>query len=172
MAMNPAAIHIRRATGRRSSGFSLIELLIVVAIILIIAAIAIPSLLKAHISANEASAVTSVHSVVTGELVYTTLYPTIGYSVALADLGPGAAQPCPGTTTASCIIDISVANGQKSGYNFTYTQNAATVPAAAYTINADPMTRQVTGARSYYADQSNVTRVNPLVPAGPGDPPL
>jgi prepilin-type N-terminal cleavage/methylation domain-containing protein len=153
-------------------GFSLIELLIVVAIILIIAAIAVPSLLKAHISANEASAVTSVHSVVTGELVYSTLFPTIGTSVLLHDLGPGAVSPCPGTSTASCIIDVSVANGAKSGYNFTYTQDNSSTPSAGYTINADPTTRGISGQRSYYADQTNITRVNPTAISGPNDPPL
>jgi hypothetical protein len=90
----------------------------------------------------------------------------------LSDLGPGAGPTCPGTATASCIIDISVANGTKSGYQFTYAQDASSVPSAAYKINADPISRSVSGQRSYFADQTNVTRVNATAVAGPGDPPL
>ncbi|HEY2118282.1 MAG TPA: prepilin-type N-terminal cleavage/methylation domain-containing protein [Candidatus Acidoferrum sp.] len=170
--MRAAGITNSKARHTGTAGFSLIELLIVVAIILIIAAIAIPSLLKAHIAANEASAVTSVHSVVTGELVYATIYPAIGASALLSDLGPGPGPNCPGTQIASCIVDTSVASGNKSGYTFTYVQDSSTTPSTAYTFNADPTTRGVSGQRSYYADQSNVTRVNPTAVAGPNDPPL
>jgi type IV pilus assembly protein PilA len=170
--MKASELNNSKVSRNRQAGFSLIELLIVVAIILIIAAIAIPSLLKARIAANESSAVTSVHSVITGELVYATIYQTIGSSALLSDLGPGPGPTCPGTAVASCIIDVSVSGGFKSGYNFTYVQDASTVPSPGYTINADPSTRGVSGQRSYYADQSNVTRVNPTAVAGPNDPPL
>ncbi|MGA2813621.1 MAG: prepilin-type N-terminal cleavage/methylation domain-containing protein [Candidatus Acidiferrum sp.] len=142
------------ATRRASRGFSLIELLIVVAIILIIAAIAIPNLLRAKISANEASAVSSIHSINTAEIAYSSANPLIGFSVALADLGPAAGG----------YIDATLASGSKSGYNFTYVQTAG-APSNGYTFNADPQQRGVTGQRSFYSDQNNVTHFDPSNPA-------
>ena len=141
----------RRAT---SSGFSLIELLIVVAIILIIAAIAIPNLLRARMSANEASAVSSIHSVNTAEIAYASANPLIGFSAALVDLGPANGG----------YIDATLAGGSKSGYVFTYVQTAG-APSQGYTFNADPQKRAVTGQRSFYSDQGNVTHYDPSVPA-------
>jgi type IV pilus assembly protein PilA len=156
---------------QRQSGFSLIELLIVVAIILIIAAIAIPNLIRAKISANEASAVTSVHAISTAEIGYLSAFPTIGYSVNLANLGDGGASPCPGISTASCFLDPALATGVKSGYKFTYTQDGNT-PSLAYTLNADPQAYGLTGLSSYFIDQTNVIRYNTQTTAGPNDPPL
>jgi len=157
---------------RPQKGFSLIELLIVVAIILIIAAIAIPNLLRARMQANEASAVSSIHAINTAQVSYQTLFPTVGFSPSLAALGDGGTSPCPGTSTASCYIDSSLASGTKSGYTFTYTQDTSMTPSTHYTVVVDPVTRGVTGQRSFYSSDANVTRYNTAATAGSADAPL
>jgi type IV pilus assembly protein PilA len=154
---------------KRPNGFSLIELLVVVAIILIVAAIAIPNLLRARISANEASTVSSIHAVNTAEITYTTIFPTTGYAVTLLSLGPGGGCNSPAN---ACIIDSLLANGTKSGYVFTYVQDASSTPSTGYTLNADPITRGITGQRSFYSDQMNATHYNQSAVAGPADPAL
>src|SRR5947208_12567185 len=102
---------------KRMRGFSLIELLIVVAIILIIAAIAIPNLLRAKIAANEASAGNSVRQIATGEITYNSAFPTVGYAAALTDLG-GPSTGCNPSQASACIIDSGLSSGQRSGYQF------------------------------------------------------
>jgi len=129
---------------RKQKGFSLIELLIVVAIILIIAAIAIPNLLRARIAANESSAVASVRTVNTAEITYQTGNPTLGYTT-LAILG-GAGSPCTLTATSACLIDNTLATGTKSGYKFQVTPLPAT-PFTQLVVSAIPVTFNQTGGR-------------------------
>jgi type IV pilus assembly protein PilA len=156
----------------RQAGFSLIELLVVVAIILIIAAIAIPNFLRAKISANESSAVSSIHAIDTAEISYSSTYQSIGYSAALADLSNGGVSPCVATSTAACFIDPILASGTKSGYNFTYVQNSATTPALGFTINADPTVPGVSGQKGFFSDESNVIRYASPGPATVGSLPI
>ena len=157
---------------QRQKGFSLIELLIVVAIILIIAAIAIPNLLRARMQANESSAVSSMHAVNTASISYSTLFPTVGFSPSLAALGDGGTSPCPGTSAASCYIDSNLGSGTKSGYLFVYTQDSSSTPSLHYSVTADPVSRGTSGQRGFYSSDSNVTRFNSAAAAGSADAPL
>jgi len=95
---------------RKQKGFSLIELLIVVSIILIIAAIAIPNLLRARMAANESSAVASIRTINTAEVTYNTAYPTVGYAPALVNLGGALGVACVPSSTTGCIVDAVLAN--------------------------------------------------------------
>ena len=152
----------------KQKGFSLIELLIVVAIILIIAAIAIPNLLRSKMAANEASAVGSLRTLNTACITYSTTYGT-GYPAALANLGPGA----PATAATADLIDGVLAAGTKSGYTFAYAAGAAVggqIPT--YTITADPVNRGTTGQRGFFTDQSGVIRADPGATATVASPPI
>ena len=138
---------------KKQKGFSLIELLIVVAIILIIAAIAIPNLMKSKMAANESSAVGSVRTINTGEVTYAASCPGVGFSATLQELNTGAA--CAGGTG---IIDNVLATGIKSGYTFTYTPVATNGLNTTYTTVAVPQTIGTTGQRGFYSDQTGVIR--------------
>ena len=143
---------------RRAKGFSLIELLIVVAIILIIAAIAVPNMLRARISANEASAVSSVRTISRAEVTYFSVYPSDGYAASLGALG-GPASACQPTDTQACLIDASVASGQKSGYQFAATGLLPTGSVnTAFVVGAAPITFNQSGVRDFCVATDGVIR--------------
>ena len=138
----------------KQKGFSLIELLIVVAIILIIAAIAIPNLLRSKIAANQASAVGSLRTLNTACIAYSTSYGT--FPAALTNLGP-VGSGSTASSTAADLIDSVLSAGTKSGYTFKFTAGSLN---QSYSITATPVTAATTGQNMYYTDQSGVVRVD------------
>jgi type IV pilus assembly protein PilA len=146
---------------RSAKGFSLIELLIVVAIILIIAAIAIPNLLQARISANEASAAAGLHVLQTAEVTYSTAYPTVGFADGIAQLG--GAAPCTPASTAACLVDNGLATAipgsvGKSGYLYQATGNKSggSTSNTGYVVAAAPVAFHSSGNRDF-CSTSDVT---------------
>jgi type IV pilus assembly protein PilA len=168
---NPESKERQGSAQPRHRGFSLIELLIVVAIILIIAAIAIPDLLHSRIAANEAAAVENVRTITSANVIYYTTYG-VGFAPALTDFqDPGGAVPSP---TAAGLLDNILVTGTKTGYVFTYVSLTPDVNGyfQNYTLNADPLTPGITGTRHFYADEPAIIRVNMTMPASVTDPPL
>jgi type IV pilus assembly protein PilA len=142
----------------KQKGFSLIELLIVVAIILIIAAIAIPNLMRARMSANESSAAGSIRTINTGEVSYASAYPTVGYTSLLS---LGGATPCTPNTGTACFVDEVLSSGAKEGYTFSATPGTAINGMyTTYTSLAQPFSLNETGTRSFCSDQTGVIFYN------------
>jgi len=143
---------------KNQKGFSLIELLIVVAIILIISAIAIPSYMRSRMQANEASAVGSVRMINTSAITYSSTYVNVGFPANMADMG--GANPCSATSTTACILEDAIAQGTKSGYAFAWTGDGAT-PSVAYSLLGTPLVVGSSGQRMFCTDQTGVVRYDP-----------
>lgn len=148
---------------RSSKGFSLIELLIVVAIILIIAAIAIPNLLQARLAANESSAAGSLHALQSAEITYYNTYPTVGYAGALGQLG--GVSPCTPSSTTACLLDSFLAaatpgGAGKSGYYYLATgiMTGGATFNTAYVVGATPIITHSTGNRDFCSTNDGVLR--------------
>jgi type IV pilus assembly protein PilA len=141
----------------RQRGFSLIELLIVVAIILIIAAIAIPNLLRARIAANESSAVASIRTLNTAQISYYSAYPTVGFAAGLSNLTGNCSGATVPTSTAACLIDSQLASGIKSGYTFKVLGSGGP-PYSTYYAYANPLAQNATGVRSFCSTPDTVVR--------------
>jgi type IV pilus assembly protein PilA len=141
---------------KRQQGFSLIELLVVVAIILIIAAIAIPNLMQSRYAANESAAVSALRVIDVSMTSYQATYPDTGYATQLADLGDGGAVPCAQAVNSACMIDSALETGTKSGYNFVVV-GLNGLPNTQYLSVATP----VSGNRSFCSVEDGVIRVDP-----------
>ncbi|MBG99994.1 MAG: pilin, type IV [Solibacterales bacterium] len=148
---------------RKRNGFTIIELLIVIAIILIIAAVAIPKLTQARRSAFEMAAIRTLQTLNTAQVQYFSTYGR--FAQTLLELGPSSGN-APPTATASDLIGEDLSTGLKSGYVFTMVGTPR-----GYTINADPQVFEVTGSRSFYTDHTNLIRVHlGNEPASANDP--
>lgn len=157
---------------RKEKGFSLIELLIVVAIILIIAAIAIPSLLRARIAANEASAAGSIRIINTAEVSYAAAYPMLGFATNLTYLGGPVGANCSPSTSSGCFIDSALSSGAKSGYTYSLQIGSSPVIAGiapSYSIVATPQMVDVTGIRDFCSFEDAVVRSSSSAVAAPCD---
>ncbi len=162
----------------KQKGFSLIELLIVVAIILIIAAIAIPNLIRSKMAANEASAVATLRTINTAEVVYSSTYNVPGVFGLLPDLGTGgtasncAAGAAPPTSTNACLIDFALENAGtapgKSGYLLT----VGLLAGGGYAGHNNPNNPGSSGVRYFYTDQTLVIRQNSTAAAISTDSPI
>jgi type IV pilus assembly protein PilA len=150
------AIRNRRS---RLAGFSLVEILVVVMVILIIAAIAIPNLVHGKMRANEAAAVASVKTINTAEAMYNNAYPEVGYSSSLANLGShGTDCEKPTSTNACLIMDEALTSGLKNGYVFEIVGDG-NKPSSSYSVSASPESG-VSGRCAITSNESGEVRLS------------
>jgi prepilin-type N-terminal cleavage/methylation domain-containing protein len=155
-------------------GFSLIELLIVIAIILVIAAIAIPSLIHSRIAANEASAVYSIRTINTAQTTYATTYPYAGYADQLSKLGAPVSGPTSETNAGvlDWVLGCSTATCSKSGYDFSIanvTSGGPGMPIVSYSVYGVPKSFGVSGNHGFCSDDMNPVLMDPN---GANNPPV
>ena len=131
---------------KNQKGFSLIELVLVVAVILIISAIAVPSFLRSRMRANEASAVASLRTIDTAAITYSVSYPDLGFPLTLKLLG--GAEPCTASPASACLMDDAIAQGAKGGYAFVWAGDGA-VPSVGYTVTGTPQAPGSSGQSMY-----------------------
>jgi type IV pilus assembly protein PilA len=142
---------------RRTKGFSLIELLIVVAIILIIAAIAVPSFLRSRMAANESAAVAALRTLNTAQISYSSAYPSVGFA---GTMGALAGTSCnPPNSGGACLIDTALAGGTKSGYTFALS-NVSGTPNSTYNFMATPVLWNYSGIRYFCSFADAVVRTS------------
>lgn len=143
----------------RVSGFSLVEALVVVMIILVIAAIAIPSFVQARMKANEASAVNSIHTIDMAEVMYSQTYPEVGFARTLQDMGArGTDCTSPNSTHACLIMDESLVNGFKSGYVFQLNGDGQK-PSLGYSLTGAPEMGGISGRCAFGSNQSGEIKI-------------
>jgi type IV pilus assembly protein PilA len=150
-------VRIQGDVMRRAKGFSLIELLIVVAIILIIAAIAAPSFLHARMAANESAAVGEIRTLNTAQVSYNSTYPTVGFAGTLSYLAGTTCASVAPTSSTACLIDSALGNGTKSGYVFALSGVSGT-PAGTYQFVATPVGVNQTGVNNFCSFADAVVR--------------
>lgn len=143
---------------QNQKGFSLIELLLVVAVILIISAIAIPGFMRSRMRANEANAVSALRVIHTAAVTYSTTYPDLGYPASLIALG--GTNPCTATSAQACLLDQALSHGVKDGYAFTWTGDGLT-PSFNFALAATPQVVGASGQNMYCTDQSGVVYYDP-----------
>jgi len=134
-------------------GFSLLELLIAMAIMMVIAAIAVPHLRRARITANEAAAVHNLRLLQDAENTYSITYPDRGYSCSLNELGPAPAGEKVSQQAAG-LIDEALASGKRNGYSYRLNDCDASSPGGTYTVEAAPQVQNSTGVLFFCANQS------------------
>lgn len=141
---------------RKRQGFGLVELIVLLAVLLVIAAITLPGLLRTKIATNEQTAIDSLRTLVSACGDYKMSYG--GYPKGLSNLGPGA----PASAAAAALVDSNLANGGKSGYIFLYAAGATDAGGnvLSYSITASPVKPGTTGRRQFYSDQSGVIRAS------------
>jgi len=139
-------------------GFTIIELLIAIVIILIIAALAIPKLLHSRLAANEADAVASIKSINAAEVAYQAAYPTRGFAAQLSYMA--GTQPCKPSPTSACLLDKSLASGAKNGYSFSAigTKQTANGLYLDYAAGGSPIAYGDTGVRLFCSTSDGVLR--------------